>query len=342
MAHTRSLTPIKPGLSFCLQQMAARGHDIARLVAGTGLSEGSYTNPETLMTLDDELQVYRNLTREAGSGSIGLELGQAVNLNAVGVLGGLLSNCIDLGHAGYLLRRFELLVSTFVKSELMGELGPGKIIIRYKRKTELGELYRFFVDRDIAGTRGLLLEVFGEQARHFVTNIEFGYPRPREARRYSQVYGCPVSFGHEDTHVTFDYGLAPVRNEGRSVIAYNIYHYLCRTALNIYVPTTWQHRVLNILSSTNEFPKADKAAAKLNCSERSLRRHLSDEGCQYSELVDRVRFDRAMYLLTHSPDPIKKIGLQLGYSEPANFVHAFTRWSGISPSQFRNSITTRR
>ena len=342
MAHTRSVTPIKPGLSFCLQQMVMRGYDVRRLVAGTSLAEGSYTNPETLMTLEHELQVYRNLFREASSGAIGLELGQAVNLNAVGVLGGLLSNSIDLGHAGYLLRRFELLVSTFVKSELMGELGPGKIIIRYRRKPELGELYRFFVDRDIAGQRGLLLEVFGEGARHFVTKIEFGYPRPREAKRYPLALGCPVSFGHDDTHVTYDYRLAPVANEGRSVISYNIYHYLCRTALNIYVPTTWQQRVLNILSSSNEFPKAEKAAAKLNCSERSLRRHLNDEGCQYSELVDRVRFDRAMYLLTHSRDPIKKIGLQLGYSEPANFVHAFTRWSGISPSQFRHSITARR
>ena len=339
MAHAHAATPIKPGLSFCLQWMTTQGHDIERLTVGTGLDGSNYTNPQILVTVPQELQVYRNIVHEARS-AVGLDLGIAVNLNAVGVLGGLLSNSIDLGHAGYLLRRFELLVSTFVKSELMGQLGPWNIIIRYKRKPELGELYRFFVDRDIAGQRGLLLEVFGPQASDFITRIDFGYPRPREAKRYSQIFDCPVSFGHENTDITYDYRLAPIKNEGRSIISYNIYHYLCRTALNIYSPTTWQQRVLNVLSSGSDFPKADKMASKLNCSERSLRRHLNAENCQYSELIDRVRFERAMYLLTHSRDSIKNIGLQLGYSEPANFIHAFTRWSGISPKQFRTSMTS--
>jgi AraC-like DNA-binding protein len=47
--------------------------------------------------------------------------------------------------------------------------------------------------------------------------------------------------------------------------------------------------------------------------------------------------DRAVYLLTHSRDPIKKIGFQLRYSEPSNLVHAFSRCSGVSPTQFRNA-----
>jgi len=342
MAHTHLATPIKPGLSFCLQRMVERGFDIRRLVAGTALDETSFTDPETLMTVQQELQVYRNIVGETHSGDIGLELGEEVNLNAVGVLGGLLSNAIDLGHAGYLLRRFELLVSTFIKSELMGELGPGSIIIRYRRNAELGELYRFFVDRDIRGTLGLVVEVFGEQARGFITRIEFGYPRPPDVRRYRQLFDFPVSFGHADTHVTYDYRLAPLANAARSVIAYRIYHYLCRTALNLYFPTTWRERVLTVLSSGNEYPRTAGMAARLNCSERSLRRHLEAEGVSYLDLVDQVRHDRAVYLLTYSRDPVKKIGLQLGYSEPASFVHAFSRWTGVSPMQFRSAPGVRR
>jgi AraC-like DNA-binding protein len=79
-------------------------------------------------------------------------------------------------------------------------------------------------------------------------------------------------------------------------------------------------------------------AESLNCSERSLRRHLNDEGVQYSELIDKIRFDRAVYLLSHSDDSVKAIGYQLSYSEPAAFIRAFARWSGTSPAEFRKTV----
>ena len=34
-------------------------------------------------------------------------------------------------------------------------------------------------------------------------------------------------------------------------------------------------------------------AESLNCSERSLRWHLNEEGVQYSELIEKTRFARA-------------------------------------------------
>jgi AraC-like DNA-binding protein len=33
--------------------------------------------------------------------------------------------------------------------------------------------------------------------------------------------------------------------------------------------------------------------------------------------------------------PIHRIAEQLGFSETASFRHAFVRWSGVAPSQFR-------
>jgi len=33
--------------------------------------------------------------------------------------------------------------------------------------------------------------------------------------------------------------------------------------------------------------------------------------------------------------PLQEISALLGYSEPGNFTHAFKRWSGKAPSDFR-------
>ena len=42
-----------------------------------------------------------------------------------------------------------------------------------------------------------------------------------------------------------------------------------------------------------------------------------------------------MLLLDHSLT-ISQIAVDLGYGDPGNFSHAFKRWTGQSPSEFRN------
>jgi AraC-like DNA-binding protein len=81
-------------------------------------------------------------------------------------------------------------------------------------------------------------------------------------------------------------------------------------------------------------PGLTELAHQLNCSPRSLRRHLSHAGSSYQKLLDQLRFDRARQLL-EQPLPIQQIAELMGYSETASFRHAFQRWSGMSPSRFR-------
>lgn len=335
MLRNPTKTPIPASLSFCIQEMVFQGVAEQRLIYGTGLAAGSYQNPLTLVSGAQELAVYSNIQRTARSPFIGLELGGAANSNSVGILGGLLKNAVNPGHMGYLMRRFNSLASTGFTVELMGELSPDHFTVRYKPAQDLGVLYRLIIDRDLRGTQAVMSEVFGEVARRFFSSIAFGYPEPTGARRYSLEFGCPVTFGHEHTYVTYDTRLSNLANSARSVLAYNLYMRLCSEAQEAFAPFSWNRSVLNVLSSGSDYPRADEMAGRLNCSERSLRRHLQAEGLHYSELVDRVRFDRATYLLSHSRDSVKKIGIQLGYSEPANFVHAFVRWAGVSPSRFR-------
>ena len=73
----------------------------------------------------------------------------------------------------------------------------------------------------------------------------------------------------------------------------------------------------------------------MNCSPRTLRRHLHDLGSSYQELLDELRFEQAKQWLTNDAMPIHRIAEHLGFSETASFRHAFVRWSGVAPSQFR-------
>ena len=53
-------------------------------------------------------------------------------------------------------------------------------------------------------------------------------------------------------------------------------------------------------------------------------------------LVDQVRLERARDLLASTTMNLSQIADSLGYADAANFTRAFKRWTGLSPSHFRN------
>lgn len=78
-------------------------------------------------------------------------------------------------------------------------------------------------------------------------------------------------------------------------------------------------------------------AAASGLGVRTLQRRLVDEGTGHARLVEQTRFERAVELLRGSGMKIIDVAQELGYRDAANFTRAFRRWTGISPSAFRNT-----
>ena len=76
-------------------------------------------------------------------------------------------------------------------------------------------------------------------------------------------------------------------------------------------------------------------ARLLSLSTRSLNRRLQAEGTNFRELLDRARFQVAQQLLLGTRMPVTGVALALGYAETSAFDHAFQRWSGRSPRNWR-------
>jgi len=79
------------------------------------------------------------------------------------------------------------------------------------------------------------------------------------------------------------------------------------------------------------------AASIANTSPRSLRRWLEGEGTSWRRVVDRVRMEESERLIVDPSLSLSQIARRVGYSDPAHFTRSFRRWTGESPSQFRDS-----
>jgi AraC-like DNA-binding protein len=94
-------------------------------------------------------------------------------------------------------------------------------------------------------------------------------------------------------------------------------------------------RVRNVLrKSTGKPPALPELAQALCMSERTLRRRLEALNTSYNLLLDEVRKELAIGYVTRTRYTTEVIAELLGYSDSANFRHAFKRWTGVSPRNY--------
>jgi AraC-like DNA-binding protein len=78
-------------------------------------------------------------------------------------------------------------------------------------------------------------------------------------------------------------------------------------------------------------------ARTLGMSERTLARKLSDEGLNFTEILQQLRRDLAVRYLDDRKLQVSKIAWLLGFHEVSAFTHAVKRWTGKTPSEMRTA-----
>ncbi|MEC7763133.1 MAG: AraC family transcriptional regulator ligand-binding domain-containing protein [Pseudomonadota bacterium] len=80
----------------------------------------------------------------------------------------------------------------------------------------------------------------------------------------------------------------------------------------------------------------DRVARDLGMSRQTLYRRLKDENVTFAEIHDNLRERMARDYLTARKVSVNETAYLLGFSEASSFVRAFKRWTGQSPTAFRD------
>ena len=105
---------------------------------------------------------------------------------------------------------------------------------------------------------------------------------------------------------------------------------LCRSAVEKVLPQLSPHAKAS----------ASNVAQKLAFSGRTLSRKLHDEGVAFAEILDETRAALAKRYLAERDLSVSEIAWLLGYGEVSSFTHAFKRWTGMTPRQFRLTLAS--
>lgn len=328
----RSLLP-------ALDMMKGLGFDRQTLLQGTGVLLSQLDDHEVRITLQQELAFYRNLLTSSGDQTIGLKLGEHFPPQRYGLFGYALMSAATFRHALTLVEKFGRLTFSFFTLKF-GVSGRHAWISISDPPPVDEALIALYLDRDVSACVLSFQEILG--ASFLPEQICLSHDGHGRQASYSEYFGCDVEFSADCGKVVFASDLLekplPQSDPDAS-------HHLQQQCQMLIAKLTTQGRFIDdvrrlILARPGFFPDIDYVAEKLGMSGRTLRRRLKEEGGSYRELLDEVRYGLAREYLETTRLPMEEIATLLGFTESGNFSHAFRRWSGGSPRDWRVQHTT--
>ncbi|MFW0753426.1 AraC family transcriptional regulator [Pseudomonas sp. H11T01] len=318
-------------VSLVLSAFKAEGLSSEALLAGSGISAADLSRADTRITTNQEMQVCANavaLKRE-----IGLELGRRMHVSSYGMLGYALLTSATLGDALRLALRYPALLGTLF--ELSLEEDGECIWLTASDYRENPALAVFNTEFCLVSMKVICDDLLGHPLP--LLGARFEYPAPDYQTRYTERFDCPLQFDAIANAFAFDKRWLDQPLPLADTITHQAMAERCRKQNTEFTGRqAWLGRIRQLLATQlNAAPGLEGLAEQMNCSARTLRRHLKDLGCSYQELLDELRFERAKQMLCEDQRPVYQIAEALGFSETASFRHAFVRWSGVAPSQFR-------
>ena len=319
-------------VSLVLEAFSAQGIGPEVLLTGSGIAGTDLHQPDTRITTRQEMRVCANAV--ALRQDIGLDLGQRMHVSAYGMLGYALLTSATFGDALRLALRYPALLGTLF--ELSLEEDGQRVWFTASDYREEPALAAFNIELCLASLKVICDDLLGRPLP--LLGARFDYPAPPYQARYSERFACPLHFEAGHNAFAFDRQWLDQPLPLADAITHRAMAERCRKQNSEFTGRqAWLNRVRQLLADQlHAAPGLDGLAAQMNCSARTLRRHLQALGCSYQQLLDELRFEQAKQWLAQDQMPIHQIAEQLGFSETASFRHAFVRWSGVAPSLMRH------
>ena len=318
-----------------LEMLREAGIRPDRALAAAGLRRGDVERPDAVISGDQELRLehaFVELTSDQRE--LWLDIGFRYRLLSYGPFGLAILSARSVARAVELAASFHELAFTLIDYTLLRERG-----VIAGMDADLGavppELRVFMVERDLAAVRRLLDDmVHGTfPIREFRASIA----APSDRARYERALGAPVAFEAPRTQILFAPRWRELSMPYGNPLLEETYERQCRELVEgLAARSSEVEQVVELLvRCKGRWPSVEETCAQIGMSTRTLRRRLGEKGTSYSALLEGVRRKQAEELLAGTGLTVEQIADSLGYSETASFTHAFKRWTGCSPRQFR-------
>lgn len=317
------------------QALEFSGVDPKRVFAAAGIDHHLSNDPLKRLSNAAVGRLYRVCAEVTGDDYFGLTVAKFIHPTTMHALGyGLLASATLMDFCKRVQRYFRL-VSQRARADIVADGANVRFVfqplIALSPQTQdawLGALY-------------LTMRTLYREDFHPVA-VEFAHPAPAAGDgRYVEFFGAPVRFDTADVTLVLQgadmdvplYGACPELAQWNDNLAASYIAKLDRAD----VVANARARILELLPSGA--CSKGRVASDLAMSATTLQQRLTERGTSFHELLNDIRQELATGYLRRSGTSITEIAYLLGFTDLSNFTRAFKRWTGMSPTRFREDVT---
>lgn len=316
---------------------AERGADTGALTRAAGLDAGTLDSEHARVPLAVLNDLWNGIAGVLDDPLPGLLFGEAFGRRSEGhFLFVIMSNCETLHKAIKSLIRYHGLMTDIVRPVLSVSGGKARLALEYR--FDRAAVAPHLADAVLALLATVLKRLTGGAIAF--EKVCLAHPAPVDRSRYARLFGREPVFGAGGDAMEFDAcelrRTFPLAHREFSSL---LHHYADVLDSKTNESIRFSDRTALLLKKSilgGEDCTLGAVAKRFGMSARHLQNKLKDEGTRYSTLRDGVRKEIAEHYLRRNDVMLCDIAFLLGFSEQSSFNHAFKKWTGHSPREYRN------
>jgi AraC-like DNA-binding protein len=309
------------------------GLDPAQVLAKAGFDLSLFDDPNNPISFATRSRLIARCGELTGCRHFGLLVGAQGGLQSLGLVGLLAEYSTDAGTALRSLVRFfhHHLRGASIDVVVEGELAILDYTI-YQPGTEATDQIGAGA---MAGAVNIMRGLCG--ADWNPSEVMLAHRRPADVEPYRRIFRAPIRFDAEQNALIFpaswlSHRLAEREPAIRRLLKEKI------DALEAQFRHEFPEQVRRVLriALLTDRTSIEDISALFSMQPRTLNRRLSAFGLSFQDLVDEGRYEIARQALLDTDMNVSHVAALLDYADASSFVRAFQRWSGKTPSQWRN------
>lgn len=297
-------------------------------------------DPDALVPYTLLLDLWSTLVDRFPDRPLGLQHANSFRLTNIGVLGYAITRARHFGHAFGLCTRFCGLLDPFVEVRVDRFDAIVRVSICHERSVER-------LAEPIEAICASLFRTMCDLNQQMTPPLEvcFRHSRRHGEEHYPRFFsGVRPTFEAGYSGLVFDAAILdlPIRTAEPQLVVH-LEHY-AKLLLERLTPCSRDaafdaqvREVLEVWPQDLEVEPA-RVARLLGTSVRSMQRRLRALDTSLTQQLDAVRRSRALALISRKELSIAEIAFTLGYTDPRAFYRSFRRWTGRTPSAYRDAL----
>lgn len=306
---------------------------VEKILAEAGLNLELFDDPENSINFVTVGRLLKLCARHTNIAHFGLLTGQNAGPESLGQFAQLASNAPNVGMALYSMILHICINDRGGVATLTSEKGTARLgyAIYIPMHEGISQVY----NASLAIICNLMRAMCGETWNP--AGVRFSMSKPANTRPYKSFFKAPLVFeADEDTIIFPDHWL---KSEIPSADQQQ-YELLSKqfTILESSSEINFIEEIRSVLRPliVSQACSPERVAQMLSLHPRTLNRRLEKQGTTLRDIIGELRYEVAKQFLAESSAPMIRISTLLGYADASVFTHAFRRWSGTTPTDWRN------